>query len=663
MTFRIIPPSFFTSKVRQAAIIAILLLFSIAIFGQNGLIVNSPDGKLTVKVFLKSGHPFYNVNLNGNTFLEDSPLGLETSIGDLSQGLRLADHSISEIRETYRMTNAKFSETTYKASVLTSKFVNGANDTLSITFNVSNNDVAFSYGIIPGNGQTNAIINSEKTGYNLPNDATVFITSQALPMTGWQKTKPSYEENYLFDQPVGTPSEYGVGFTYPALFKAKDKGWVLISETGVDSGYVGSRLDEGNTDGLYNLTFPQSGENNGMGENTVGMALPGNTPWRTITMGTSLKPIVESTIAFDVVKPKYEPTIDYAPGRAAWSWIVWQDGSINYDDQIKFIDLAAALNFEYVLIDNWWDQNIGRDRIEDLVEYARSKDVSILLWYNSNGYWNDAPQTPQDRMNTAPARNNEMEWMQKIGVKGIKVDFFGGDKQFTMGLYEDILTDANNYGLAVIFHGCTLPRGWQRMYPNFMSSEAVLASENLVFTQEASDLHPFKATILPFTRNVVGAMDFAPVFLNKKLSKDQVKGSIRRTTETFELATAILYFSPIQHFGLTPNNLDEQPDFVLDFLREVPSVWDETVFIDGEPGKYCVIARRKGEKWYVVGVNGQKNEEKLRIELPMVKNKKVKMIFDDSNRSATQRNIQIGNDGVVKIKMQPEGGMVLMSDN
>ncbi len=622
--------------------------------------VQSPDGHLTLTVFLKGDAPYYNLDLYGTTFLEDSPLGLSTSIGDFTQGLQMVSHDVQEVNETYQMSNAKFSNRKYEASMLTSKFANSTNDTLSITFKVSNNDVAFSYGIIPGNGQTNGIIKAESTGFNLPNDATVFLSPQALPMTGWQKSKPSYEENYLFDQPVGTPSEYGVGFTYPALFKLNEKGWLLISETGVDSGYVGSRLGEGSKDGLYTLDFPQMGENNGMGENHVGMALPGNTPWRTITLGTSLKPIVESTIAFDVVKPKYEPTTDYAPGRATWSWIVWQDGSINYEDQIEFIDLAASLNFEYVLIDNWWDQKIGRDRIEELVKYAGTKDVSILLWYNSNGYWNDAPQTPQDKMNTAPARNKEMAWMQKIGVKGIKVDFFGGDKQFTMGLYEEILTDANNYGLAVNFHGCTLPRGWQRMYPNFMTAEAVLASENLVFSQRAADLHSYKATILPFTRNAVGAMDFAPVFLNKKLSKDQVNGSIRKTTEAFELATSILYFSPIQHFGLTPNNLGEQPEFVLDFLKEVPSVWDETVFIDGEPGKYCVIARRKGDAWYVAGVNGEKESKTIKIGLPMLENLNLKQIYDQPNRSAALKTIEKAKTNAMKIKMLPEGGFIIV---
>lgn len=375
--------------------------------------------------------------------------------------------------------------------------------------------------------------------------------------------------------------------------------------------------------------------------------------------GESLKPIVESTVALDLVEPQYKPTIDYKMGRAAWSWIVWQDNSINYDDQIKYIDMASSLGFEYVLIDNWWDNNIGYKRMEKLVKYARSKNVEVLLWYNSNGYWNEAPQTPQDKMNTSIARKKEMEWLQKIGVKGLKIDFFGGDKQTTMKLYEDILTDANDYGLGITFHGCTLPRGWQKMYPNYVTSEAVLASENLIFRQDALDKHALNSTILPFIRNAVGAMDFAPVFLNQKMSREQKNGTIRSTTDAFELATSVLYFSPIQHFGLTPNNLEEQPDHVLDFIKEVPTVWDETIYIGGEPEDYCALARRKGDRWYVAVSNATKEQRKIALELPMLAGKEVKHLYDNKDQTAGYKTSKIKSNGTLEIELLPEGGAVL----
>ena len=403
----------------------ILILLSVTAMTQSYK-VSGPDGLLEVHLQLNEGKPYYSVFYDGKTFLEPSPLGLKTSEGSFCDSMEYVSHSTRSIKEEYEMDRGKSSHIHYSANELTCRFVNARGDSLHTIFRVSNNDVAFSYRVIVPRYVTNIFIYGEATGYDLPDYATTFITPQALPMTGWEKTKPSYEEEYTYDEPMGTPSLNGVGYTYPALFKIGEDGWALISETGVDSRYVGSRLGDGNSEGFYPLEFPQAGENNSIGATYAAMALPAQTPWRTITVGETLKPIVESTVAFDVVKPLYEPSKEYKTGRATWSWIVWQDRSINYDDQVKFIDLAAALNFEFVLIDNWWDRAIGRERMEELVKYADSKGVGVVLWYNSNGWWNNAPQTPQDRMNTAPARKNEMAWLQSIGVKGLKVDFMGG---------------------------------------------------------------------------------------------------------------------------------------------------------------------------------------------------------------------------------------------
>lgn len=625
--------------------------------------ISGPDGALTVNIDLEKGVPIYTVKYHGQTFIEKSALGLKSSIGDFSQGLHHVKDSTSSVKDAYTLDRAKVSHVDYEANRLVTEFANENGDTITVTFQVANNDVAFHYTITSANNATHAQILEETTSFNLPDKATTFITPQALPMTGWMQTKPSYEEPYTYNEALDTPSLYGVGYTFPALFKNADKGWVLVSETGVDSHYVGSRLSEGNKQGVYTITFPQAGENAGIGDTYASVALPANTPWRTITVGNDLEPIVETTVSFDVVEPRYEPTIDYKMGRATWSWIVWQDDSINYDDQVKFIDLAAELNFEYILIDNWWDQRIGRERMENLVRYAAAKNVGVILWYSSNGWWNDAPQTPQDIMNSAIARKKEMAWLQSIGVKGLKVDFFGGDKQDTMRLYEELLSDANDFGLGVTFHGCTLPRGWERMFPNFVTSEAVLASENLVFRQDALDLHAYNATILPFTRNTVAAMDFAPVFLNKRLSRTQESGSIRRTTDAFELATSVIYQSPVQHFGLTPNNLNEQPDYVLAFIRQVPSVWDETQFISGEPGKHAVIARRKDNRWYLAAVNGENTEKSLSIVAPMFAGKTVTMLGDNSGNNGDQQaiktNLKIPESGKITITLNSQGGAVI----
>ena len=294
-------------------------------------------------------------------------------------------------------------------------------------------------------------------------------------------------------------------------------------------------------------------------------------------------------MAYDVVEPLYEAKYDYKPGRYTWSWIIWQDNSINYDDQVRFIDVAAEMGYEYCLVDCSWDTNIGRKRIEELSRYAQSRGVRLLLWYNSNGSWNDAPQTPRNCMNTTYARQKEMEWMKANNIAGIKVDFFGSDKQEMMRLYEDILVEANNYGLQVIFHGCTMPRGWERMYPNYVASEALLASENVYFTEYHAKKEAFELCMYPFSRNALGAADWGGVIMNRYLSRDNKSRHKRYTTDVFEMASAIVLQTSVNCMALCPNNLTDVPQMELDFLKAVPTEWEETQFVDGFPTRLLLI--------------------------------------------------------------------------
>lgn len=593
--------------------------------------------------------------------LEESPLGLESTIGDFSTGLTFLSESKKQIEENYYLPNGKTSRIHYLANELTVSYLNKNKDTLQVLFRVSNNDIALAYRLASPK-QTHCTIKRELTGFNFPAHTTTFITPQAPSGEGWMKTKPSYEEEYTNEEPIGTPSKYRLGYTFPALFHLGNTGWVLLSETGVTSRYAGTRLSEGNQEGLYTIAFPEKEENGGMGDNTVTSNLPLTTSWKTITVGETLKPIVETTSAYNGMKPVYTASQPYKPGRSTWSWILWQDESCNYKDQQIFIDLAAEMGYEYILIDALWDKQIGYENMPSLIAYAQSKGVDVILWYNSNGAWNDAPQGPKQRMDTAPARQKEMAWMKSLGVKGIKVDFFGGDKQTTMKLYEDILTDANQYGIFVVFHGTTLPRGWERMYPNHMGSEAALVSENLVFSQDFANKEAYTSTMLPFTRNAVSAMDFGPVFFNKRFSKQADKGTIRKTTDAFQLATSILYQSPVQHFGITPNNIQEQPEYVINFMKKIPTTWDETRFIDGYPGKYCVMARRFGSKWYIGATNASNSLQSYTLSLPWLIGKEVTVLFDHKDRSVGFKTAKIDKKGLLKIELENLGGCVIYSN-
>lgn len=620
--------------------------------------IKSPDGALTVQLKLDDGELTYQVVHQGRNILEPSPLGLETSLGSFSSGLKADGTSFAKLDERYTLPHGKVRDVHYVANELTARFTNANGDNLEVIFRVSDRDVAFAYRL-SGKDRRRVTIQREATGFNLPASATAFVTWQAKPGDGWMASKPSYEEGYQIDEPVGTKSPTGLGFTFPALFRVGDAGWVLVSETGTSSHYAGTRLADPTPDGLYRIAFPETGENGGIGDATVSTSLPLLTPWRTLTVGSTLAPIVESTVATDVVRPLYAPSQVYVPGRATWSWLVWQDASMNEADQRTFIDLAAAMGWEYILVDALWEGNLGREKLAELVRYARTKKVDVLLWYNSNGAWNDAPQDPRNRMDTAPARQKEMAWLKSIGVKGLKVDFFGGDKQTTIKLYEDILTDGNAHGLMLVFHGATLPRGWERMYPNFMSSEAATVSENLIFSQGFADGEARLSTILSLVRNPAAPLDFGPLVLNRTFHKEAGKGNQRRTTDAFQLATTVLYQSPLQHFGLTPNNLQEQPAFVIDFLKQVPVVWDETRFLAGYPGRDVALARRHNDRWYVVATNGENRSKELTLDLPFLAGRTLTLIHDGPNQTAATRQVTVGSDGRLTLELENGGGAVL----
>ena len=637
------------------------LLLSVKAQTQPNIAIFSPDKYLVLAISQnEAGSVYYNASYKGKAILENSPLGLISNVSDFSKDLKLVGQKDSVIKETYQQSRIKKSAVNVHAIEKVLSYETPKKERIDMVFRVSNNDIALKYVLLKKGETLRCIIEKELTGFKFPAVTTTFLTPQASPMIGWKKTKPSYEEEYVADEPMGTPSKYGVGYTFPGLFHVGNNGWALVSETGVSSLYCASKLSEGSKDGLYTIAFPEPGENNGIGSAKPAISLPGETPWRTITIGDQLKPIVETTIPFDVVKPMYQPSIDYQFGRATWSWLEWQDNSMNYNDQIIFIDLAAQMGYEFILIDALWDAQVGYQKTEELIKYAQSKKVNAYLWYNSNGFWNDAPQGPRNRMNTSTIRKKEMAWMKSLGVKGIKVDFFGGDKQETIQLYEDILSDANDYGLGVIFHGCTLPRGWERMYPNFVSAEAVLASENLVFTQHANDQEAYNATLHPFIRNSVASMDFGPVLLNTRHNRGNNGGTIRKTTDIFQLATSIVFQSSVQNFGITPNNLTDRESFVIDFMKNVPTTWDETVFIDGYPGKYCVLGRRSKEKWYIAGINAEKAAKKIAITLPMLAGTKVLLYEDQQDRNPVLKELKVNKNGKVVLTIQPEGGVILV---
>ena len=671
---------------KRTALILSLVLLALPIAASEERVAG-PDGRLVVAVSDEGGMPTYSVWYDGVPFLLRSPLGLKTDIGDLTRGVRLAGWlKEGPVTDDYSIPTIKKSSVHYEANRAVFSFVKDGKELMDVIFQISANDVAFRYRINPPKPDTKVcVITDEATGYVFPGGTTSFLSPMMGPMSGFARTTPSYETDYQADEPLGKNGD-GHGYVFPALFRNGDKGWVLLSETGVNGTYCGGRLI-GNADGSYRLAFPMPEEIGGNGTSTVGLAIPGCTPWRTITVAPDLKPIVETTVAWDVVEPQYEASQVYEPSRGSWSWILKMDSNTTYPVQLQYIDFSAAMGWETILVDALWDTQIGRENMEKLAAYAKEKGVRLFVWYNSNGYWNDAPQGPRNIMNRSVTRRAEMAWLQKLGVKGIKVDFFGSDKQVMLQLYEDILVDANDFGLQCVFHGCTLPRGWERMYPNFASAEAVVASENLFFGQYRCDREAFSATLHPFIRNTVAAMDFGGSTLNKiynPFNDLNRRGSIRRTSDVFALATAVLFQSYVQHFAMTPENLTDAPAWAVDFMKSVPTKWDDVKFIDGYPGKYVVLARRAGDKWYYVGINASAESRTVEVDVPAgtytlysdtvepatakaarkLHGKKAPLTLEPRQTTAATfigaREVRTHKGGTVKIDVPCNGGFVIV---
>ncbi|MCQ2974494.1 MAG: glycoside hydrolase family 97 protein [Bacteroidales bacterium] len=652
------------SKILTFAVLA----FSLNVSAQN-YSVSSPNGNLKLNLNCDNGQAFYSVQFNGNTFIEKSQLGLVTDLDDYSVDLVSNGFETDLKSFSYDSKVLKKSHVDVVANNAVWHFYKHDRPAFDIIFMVENNDIAFKYKVYsqpnpltPTEPRVCTVVKNEKSYFNFPKETTTFLSTQMKGGTGWGRTAPSYETPYTVDAKPGFNAD-GAGFIFPALFKVQN-GWVLISETGVSSSYCASHIsNEGDT--KYKVAFPLDADYNYNGTSCPGIPLPGETPWRTITVGENLKPIVETTIAWDFVEPLYSPSKEYTYGPGTWSWIIGMDESVNYSEQKKYLDFTADLGFVSQIVDNWWDTQIGRDSIEMLAKYAKQKGTSLVLWYNSNGYWNDAPQGPKHIMSNSIKRHKEMAWMKSIGIRGIKVDFLGSDKQQTMQLYEDILCDANEYGLEVIFHGATLPRGWEIMYPNFIACEAVQASENLHFSDDFCRQEAYNATLHPVIRNSVASMDYGGVTFNDyfNISNDTtIWGGHRVTSDVFQMAIAVLFQCPLNHTALYYNQLRKDEPWKLDFVKKCPTLWNDIKFIDGYPGKYLIMARRSGDKWYVVAINADNQPLKKNINLDFISGD-ITIYSDDANLKGSVKYIKSNKKNIYQINVPKNGATIFVGNN
>jgi alpha-glucosidase len=632
-------------KMNKPGVLAVLALASGAAFA-----LESPNKQLDVSVAINPDQTLsYSVKRNGQAVLLPSPLGLTLAGDDFSRGLKLVGTSpVKPVSEHYTMAVGKRGAIHYQANEQVYSLVNAAGHKMDVAFRVSDDGVAFRYLVADPKIPAKRFV-SEATGFAFSPKARAFLQPMAVAKTGWGKTNPSYEEHYQVDIPVGQPAPLHAGWVFPALFRSGET-WVALSEANMDGSFHASRLATESPGGVYCIAGPTAPEvftNGGLLAETSGALV---TPWRVVAVGT-LNTVMDSTLGTDLAAPAIAFDAKLVqPGHASWSWPLLKDEFTVFDVQKKFVDYAADMKWDYTLVDAEWDRRIGYEKMAELARYAAGKGVGLLVWYNSAGAWNEAPQTPRDKLLTPALRAKEFARLREMGIKGVKVDFFGGDGVSMIQYYVDILKDAAKAGLLVNFHGATLPRGLERTYPNLMTAEAIRGLEFTTFDQRDEDAVPAHAVNAAMIRNLFDPMDFTPMVFG---DKGQIK---RHTRNGFELAESVLFLSGIQHFAEIPEGMAGVPDYVRSFLRDLPRRWDDSRFLAGYPGSHLAVARKAGDSWYLAGINAGQGERTIELDLSFIGNRKGVMISDGAGqREFSQADLKAGK---VRVVLKPRGGFV-----
>lgn len=612
-------------------------------------VADSPKSNLKVEVFTEKGIPFLNIFDKNGVSLVRVRLGMNTSVANFERKIKIESQPAVDLLESnYHLNVGKQSEIGMRTNNAIFTLVNAAGYRLQVEVHIGEDGVAFRYRMP---GKRDVKVDNDFTAFTFPKESLGYFLSISQ-QKGKEDSEehPSYEASYEMGVPISHTSERHQGWCYPALIKSKVKNneyWTMITETAVRGNYCGTHLTEGDSIGNMKIAYPLK-KNSDADKDTLYPVFNNATPWRILVVSPYLKDIVENTWMTDLSKEEIDVTRQYLPGRATWSWLVEGDASVNFDRQKQYIDLADSLGFEYTLIDACWDTAIGRDSIKELAAYAREKGVGLWLWYNCSD--NHAQgKTPAGRLQTRETREREMIWLKNIGVTGIKVNFSGYDDQKSFSLYEELLRDANTYELAVNFHGSVLPRGWERMFPNLLSAEAVMGMEYAMRNADFENKRASHIVMLAYTRNVVAPVDFTPLVLKNSWTNEKGELINRSTTMAFELSLPIVLCSGIQHYGLTPEVLGEYPSFVFDYLREVPAHWDEIRYIDGRPGEYIILARRLNSHWFVTAVNASNKPLEADLSLDFMKGKSVRRIISKGKNSVMQDTLKLDNKVHIKV--------------
>ncbi len=607
--------------------------------------VASPDGRCAISVLLDAGNLSYQASRGGKTVIEKSPLGLRRDDQDFEHSLTFNNAGkVIKQREKYELFAGTQPHVDHLVNHRTLTFRNANNVPIELELAASDEGVAFRYRFTTNSSDVR-IVESELSSFAIPAHASGWMQPyhSAGPYT------PAYEDFFFHVVPGDAPPnsrQKAVGWAFPALFHITNAAtWILITEAGTDESYCACHLKPKCANGIYQIAFPLADETTRGYTNQFSpeprFTLPWTLPWRVIVMGKSAGDIATSTLVTDLSAPsKIKDTSWIKPGRASWAWWSFPDGPADEKLFNKFTDFAAKMGWEYTLFDaGWWNPGL-----KTIATYAKSKGIEPLAWNYAGDFYD------------ATNRTNKLHEMSAAGISGVKVDFWCSDRQEAIAAQQALMRDAAARHISVNLHGCTIPRGWQRTWPNLLSTEAVLGNESYFYesryTQKAAELN----TVLPFTRNVMGPMDVTPIAVSPKKFE-------RTTTAAHELAASIIFTSGIIHYADSPVFFESLPPLALQVFRDAPARWDETKCLIGEPGQAVVFARRSGKSWFIAGINGTGEALPVDLDLSAFKKFRHRLLISeatDAKMKVVVAPVDDSNDWQHQIP--PRGGFILRLD-